>query len=62
MNLFVGSVGSLRGTYFEWFPEVSLDIIMKVQLFRILKPRLTKVDKSLIYIKFRHNYFLNLIC
>ena len=62
MNLFVASVGSLRRTYFEWFPEVSLDIIVKVQLFRILKARLTKVDKSLIYIKFRQNYFLNLIC
>ena len=30
INLFAGSVGSLRGTFFEWFPTVSLDIIMKV--------------------------------
>ena len=30
INLFAGLVGSLRGTFFEWFPTVSLDIIMKV--------------------------------
>ena len=30
IGLFAGSVGSLRGTFFEWFPTVSLDIIMKV--------------------------------
>ena len=30
LHVFSGSVGFLRETFFEWFPTVSLDIIMKV--------------------------------
>ena len=46
INLFAGSVGSLRGTFFEWFPTVSLDIIMKVSWLEmhVIKPISTPTE------------------